>query len=249
MNGAAPFAGGIVSPSGVREDDFGAKRTQATAESGFVAAEGAVFDLQSRVRVFNRAALIASVEGKTTPSDGRRTPVNFQRAAAPSRTVADKAAADNIQAVRAAGTGKIDAAPAAGASRIVSKLAVDYLDLTVAGINAAAKVTAEPLGKGYIADNQTAFGNGKNVIVIIAADGVIVAFNDNLASHGRQRFGQRDIDRQREGVGAAAGRASTDGGILIGGRNRIAQTAILVYRDAGGANLTHRRGQAHRQDE
>lgn len=249
MNGAAPLAGGIVSPGGVREGDFGAKRTQAAAESGFVAAEGAVFDLQGRVRVFNRAALIAAVEGKAAPSDVHSAAVNFQRAAAAGRTVADKAGADNIQAVRAAGTGKIDTAPAAGASRIVSNLAVDHLDPTVTGIKTAAKVTAKPLSKGHIADNQTAFGRGKNVISIIAADGVTPALDDNIASHGRQHFGQRDIARQRDGVGAVAGRASTDGGILVGGINRIAQTAILVYCDAGGANHLWRRGQKQHQHE
>lgn len=227
----------------MREGDFGAKGAQAAAESGFVAVEGAVFDMQGRVRAFNRAAFITRVEGKAAAFDGHSPPGDFQGAAIPSRTVAGKAAVGNVQGVCSAGTGKIDAAPAAGVSRTVFDLAVDDLDLTVTGVDAAAKGAVEALGKGQVIDNEPALGNDKNAVLIIAANAMVIAFNDNAGGYGGQRFGQRDIYRQRKGICAAAGWTSTDGGVLIGSRNRIAQAAILIYCDAGSANLPCRRNQ------
>ena len=143
--------------------------------------------------------------------------------------------------MRSIRTGKIDAA--AGGSRTVFDLAVDNLDLTVPGIDAAAKDTASSLGKGQIIDNEPAFVSDKNAVLIIAANAVVIALDGHGGGYGGQRFCQRDVYRQRKGICAAAGRTSTDGGVLIGGRNRIAQAAILIYRDAGGANLSRRRSQ------
>ena len=76
---------------------------------------------------------------------------------------------------------------------------------------------------------MTLRSNGKDPMPVVAADAIGCSLNLDVGGDEREPPLQGDISGQRDGIGAAAGRAAAACGIAIGGSDGIRQAASRVY--------------------